>query len=207
MEMHIPKSSRWRDETGVLHRGELDRPRVTIWLDDSWVAEVAIGAQDGALVVEGVEIRLAPVEIDAAQFEGGSIALPTMPSGGLPLRTARSLTLSAALDFARECLAQTGDYTLARHGISRTTLDAPRFPGKRGRSDRYYAEIASAYVRAVESGSRHPAADVAGQMGDTSQYIRTVLMTARKRGLLTPARPGTSSGTLTAKGRTALGQN
>jgi len=205
MEMHVPSSSHWRDVTGVLFKGELDRPTVTVWLDAPWIAVVTIGAEpDGALVVAGVEIRLRPAEMESdVDPARQTIVPPGLPVGGLPLRVLRSLTFGDVLDFARECLARAGDYVLSRHGLSRTTLDAVRRPGKTGRPDRYYAEIADAYVRALDRGSRRPVVDAADELSEarnapySSAYVRAALHVARTRGLLSPSRRGVSGGALT----------
>ena len=75
---------------------------------------------------------------------------------------------------------------------------APRAPPRAQRAsgwpDRFYAELAAAYVGRLEAGSRRPIADLARRRKLSAEQIRDAIHTARERGLLTPAsvqgRPG-----------------
>jgi hypothetical protein len=188
--------------------GDLQRCSVVFQLDESWEAEIGLAEQGGAPVVERVEIR-------HDRWQGayedpqspGNVVFPPLPTGGLPLRLIRSLTFGEALAAARTSLAVASDTSLNLHGFSRETLDEPRRPGRRGHSDRYYAEMSAAYVRAVERGSSRPVEEVADEWGDgySVAYIRSALHRARRRGLLTEMRRGVAGGTLTAKARAVLG--
>jgi hypothetical protein len=164
---------------------------------------LTVVAQDGSPVVERVEVGPRGGEFDHDQLATIRRALPP---GGLPLRAVRSLTFTDALNAARQMLAEASDYTLNRHRFTRATLDAPRRPGKKGRPDRYYAEVAAAYVQAIERGSRHPAQDVAARRNEKPQYIRSLLLVARDRGLLTGHGRGRAGGALTPKAKAILAQ-
>jgi hypothetical protein len=76
--------------------------------------------------------------------------------------------------------------------------DVPR-PGRAGRSDRDYAELAARYVATIDDKSPAPVADLAREMSLDEMTVRHLLTAARKRGLLTPAPPGRAGGELTDK--------
>ena len=183
-------------------RPPLEPCMVTVSLEDPWVALLEIEAQDGAPVIASVVIerRNGPHSSTAP-----SEAQLPLPKGGLLLRTLRSLAFGEALIAARGELGKVTEDTLAWHGFSPETLEEPRRPGKRGHSERYYAEIAAAYVAAVERGSQRPVADVAEAMGELAPFVRDKLHLARRRGLLSPSPGrGVGGGTLTAKARATL---
>lgn len=78
---------------------------------------------------------------------------------------------------------------------------APK-PGRRGRGDLYYAEVAYRYVRALRSNPRAPIPLVLAELeaqGEptTADQLKARLRRARKRGLLTAAPPGRPGGELT----------
>ena len=86
------------------------------------------------------------------------------------------------------------------------TFDETRRPGRRGRDDRFYAELAAAYVDRVQvkKPSARPVEDLANDMGYSPSQIRNLLYVARKRELLTSAPAGRPGGELTAKARHLL---
>lgn len=77
-------------------------------------------------------------------------------------------------------------------------------PGRRGHPDRFYAELAAAYVDRVKAGSRRPVADLAAQEYLSEDRVRTLVARARKKGFLTPAEPGKPGGELTARAEEML---
>lgn len=78
-------------------------------------------------------------------------------------------------------------------------------PGRAGRSDQYYAGLASAYVNLVEAGSDRPNACLASEYSLNVQTVTSQLAEARRRGLLSkPPTPGCAGGDLTDKGKAAL---
>jgi hypothetical protein len=73
-----------------------------------------------------------------------------------------------------------------------------RRPGRRGRPDREYAEIAALYVDTIGSGTE--ALDVAKKLGYSAEQVKGFLYQARRRGLLTWApSKGKAGGQLTPK--------
>jgi hypothetical protein len=213
-EVTIPFSSndeviRELDEAISRRRGSLQPCEVKVPLDDAWVAVITLREQDGSPVIERVEVRPDRWSGAYEDPDNHSIVFPALPKGGLPLRLLRSLTFGDALAAARKSLASVSDDALDLHGFSRASLNEPRRPGRRGHPDRYYAEIAAAYVRIVERGSSRPAEDVAEERGDgySAAYIRSVLHIARERGLLTKMRRGVAGGTLTAKSTAILSRS
>lgn len=71
-------------------------------------------------------------------------------------------------------------------------------PGRRGRSDLLYAELAQEYDEALAQGSG-AAARMAKRRNLSTQRLRGLLGEARSRGLLTEAPAGRQGGTLTPK--------
>ena len=74
-----------------------------------------------------------------------------------------------------------------------------RRPGRKGRSDLSYATWARAYVRFIEEGERNPVRRLADEQHLSSSQIRTIIGEARRRDLLTEAKPGKAGGQLTEK--------
>jgi hypothetical protein len=74
--------------------------------------------------------------------------------------------------------------------------------GRRGRpglDDRYYAEVAQAYVRLIAGGSTAPVRDLAGEMNVADTTARNHVREARRRGILTKTERGKLGGVLTAR--------
>ena len=213
-----PQKAPWRrielgvpDPFAVEAGGKLRPCYLHVWLDEPWFAVLTLRAQEGVPVIESVEVRVRPVEF-SRDLDPETNKLPgeiPLPKGGLPLRVVRNqLAFKDALAFARKYLHEFEDESLSAHGFSREVLDAPRQPGKRGRSDRYYAEICVRYLQAVRRGSNQPNVDVARELGPayTADYISGAIQAARRdRDLLTKPRPGTAGGELTPKARRVLG--
>ncbi len=191
--------------------------RVRIPLDDNWLAVYELGERDGEPVIGEVRVlplpksRKAERELKAALSERPITYQAEKPSRPLTARTLRRLSPGLALELARETLLELpGKYLVGFHGIRPEALTAPRRPGRRGRSDRFWAEIAVLYVEALSRGSRRPIADVAGRLSAQGEpysqsRVRDVVREARVRGLLTPAEGrGRAGGQLTERAKSIL---
>jgi hypothetical protein len=77
-----------------------------------------------------------------------------------------------------------------------TLLDEPR-PGRRGRPDLFYAQIASDYVQRI--GTKNIVTQMAQERNFSPSYLSSLLNEARNRCLLTGTTRGKSGGTLTNK--------
>ena len=132
---------------------------------------------------------------------------PSTPAGGLTARAARTLTTEPAFEMARQTMGILMDYRDAGHitgrhlpaSFTRATIEAPRQPGRRGRPDRFYAEIAAAYVAAVDAGSRTPIPDVTRRLADEGLHfskdaVRDLVHDARRS-------PGSSDQAATRQSR------
>jgi hypothetical protein len=95
-------------------------------------------------------------------------------------------------------LLQTG----AHQVTWRRTLDGQHRPGRRGRPDRFYAEVAAEYVDALAGG--RPIKDVSRERFLSASQVRDLVSEARRRGLLTKPPKGRAGGHLTAKARAEL---
>lgn len=74
-------------------------------------------------------------------------------------------------------------------------------PGRRGRDDRWYADLAKAYV---DSGSRTPVKDLSEGLNLSASQVRNLLHEARRRGLLTRSAKGKAGGVLTDSAKELL---
>jgi hypothetical protein len=79
-------------------------------------------------------------------------------------------------------------------------------PGRPGRPDRFYAEVAEEYVKSLARGKR-PVSDIAKRRRISQSQARDMIREARERGLLTPTRRGKQGGELTEHARKILSQS
>jgi hypothetical protein len=80
----------------------------------------------------------------------------------------------------------------------------PTVQRRGGRPDRFYADLAAAYVARIAAGSRRPVADLADRRKLSASVVRDAIHEARVRGLLMKGRQGAPGGTLTAKAEAIL---
>ena len=78
-------------------------------------------------------------------------------------------------------------------------LKEPRRPGRRGRSNEFFAAFAAEYIELIHQGSKRPVQELAERRNLSADYVRDVLNQARNRGLLTRPRNGCAGGQLTGK--------
>lgn len=178
------------------------RAFVACALGDEWEVRYYLASIDGRPEVAGLEIRR----------QGGG---PTL-ARGLSARDLRALRPGAALAEARRTALLMRHEERRAPERARATFeeklvgirtDALATPARRGRPrlpDRFYAQVAAAYVARVDAGSRRPIADAAADLNYSPGYIRGVVSKARDRGLLTPAVQGRIGGELTPAGLTAI---
>lgn len=191
-----------------------------------WLAAYRIVEQDGQLVI--AEIRILPwprtqkerdwidaslrvepearyVLDDEGNPTGPALERPAVPAGGLTARAAKAgIRTGEAIDRVREAARHHGF-----HEFSPEALAEPRRPGRRGHSDRFYAELAAAYVAIVEQGSRAVIRDLTKQLAEqgmhyTPEAVRDLIHDARDRGVLTRSLRGRAGGQLTDEARALL---
>lgn len=124
-------------------------------------------------------------------------------AGNVPLAALQDLRLSEVVEQTRRIVRTImGE----QKGRPKVALVAPfRFgsnPGRRGRSDIHYAEIARLYVGLLEGPA--PVKALATQLGLKEQAARDLIRQARRRGLLTPPEHGRAMGALTPRARELL---
>lgn len=198
-----------------------------VWVEiphkqEGLIAAYRILPENGAPAI--AEVRLFPFE---AEREAGewSHDPAIMPSGGLTSSALRSLRLSDAQLLFQEVIRnwdklygkEARAQVFKRHGLSRAETPVRRRPGRKGRSDLYFAVWAAAYVDLVERGIRTPIKELAANPplplapwsldGKASRHtIADIVAEARTRGLLTaPALPGRAGGELTERAKRLLG--
>ncbi len=181
-------------------------------LDGGWIAAYRLMAQEGRPVVG--EVRVFPNE--SAPREQGRWSAERLgdqapvPFGGVPARVLRQLRVREHLSLIDDVVEQHQEQSfrleLLDHGFTQVAMEA----GRRGRSDLFYAEIASAYVRLL--GEHAPINQLRRQLQDleglhfAEATIRDFVNQARHRGLLTSSPPGRPGGELTSKAREILGR-
>lgn len=122
--------------------------------------------------------------------------------GPVTVRLLRSLPIGRLERWAREHIAKT-------NSISETvgadlSGAARKRPGRRGRGDRFYAEVAAVYVDALAKGNLRPVERTAEALHLSPSQVRNLLSVARDRKLLTRSRRGVAGGELTERGRHVL---
>ena len=134
------------------------------------------------------------------------VAITTRLLASIPTRLiVRSLGLAvAALHQQLDAAGIHASPDLARH-LSEWTdefVSSPR-PGRRGRGDLFYAELAAEYVARAETTS-NPVEELAGERNLTASQIRNLLYEARQRGLLSKGVQGRAGGQLSDEAKEIL---
>lgn len=93
--------------------------------------------------------------------------------------------------------------TRQRFDMARSTYELLHHPGRSGRPDLPYAEIAYAYCELLKS-TAHPIPALADEWGVSRGRVRNMLNQARERGLLTSRGRGLVGGDLTEKAKEVL---
>ena len=206
-----PKSEQWK-ATSVLFMGlPADHGKgvpATVVHDDlpGWQIRLVLD-QDGlveSVCLEPRTTRGLLRRFPARQPEAIDDTTSPLPPGGVTSRLLRRLPLGEIVEAVRAELHQTAR-DVAPHGrraghqfADRAAVFARR-PGRAGRGDRDYAEVAAAYVSILATGDLKPVETLAAQMVLSPSQIRNVLYEARRRALLTKAPPGRPGGQLTEK--------
>ena len=187
----------------VYHRSSLG-PRHAHFVMDipelpGWNAVIRLDDIDGNQVV--TEFRIfsgAHATWLARQWSSERLGLE--PTAGQPDKTLSS-TLLRKVSLA-SLVRRAFDHVPLRYreNVLGDWLDTDRRrPGRKGRSDLSYATWARAYVRFIEEGERNPVRRLADERHLSSSQIRTIIGEARRRDLLTEAKPGKAGGQLTKK--------
>lgn len=125
-----------------------------------------------------------------------------VPNPRLHQVLARALPLGEIQEVARQgFLRATGGMRSAEHIADhwgRTFSDRPR-PGRAGRDDLPYAEMAALYVEKQRTNAKTALKDLASEKAYSESRVRNILFTARQRELLTAAPAGKAGGELTDK--------
>ncbi len=152
---------------------------------DDWRAQLVIRQIEGTLVTSSFTIE----KRDGADPRGGltSEILRSVPLGAVP----RELNRLIGLTLPKRPVAQLAEDFHKAHR-----------PGRRGRGDGYYAEVAAAYVSRLDSSSA--LADLADELALSPSQARNLLYAARRKGLLTEAPGGKAGGQLTDKAKDLL---
>lgn len=200
--------------------GPIPRPDA----QDQWSFNAGWGTPTGEkvlLVVEYLPTPNGPADVEAlAITKDFEVRLPLSPDAegvspervshlrrrdGKPL-SRRDLGKLGLADVYKALGEALGDPVVARHlGEKWGAVVTPR-PGRRGRSDLYYALTAQEYVLSLTAEPDTPIRHMTNEAGGhvTADELRARLRRARERGLLTSAPPGRPGGELTEKAERLL---
>ena len=147
------------------------------------------------------------------QWSNSAFALEGVQPAALTTGLLREIRVSTLLATAHRLLREQADRAPSwgewRAGQTvadrwgHALADEPRRPGRRGRSDGYYALWAARYLEEWQRDSKSPLIDAGARYGKTQWQMRDLIKVARRRGLLT-GRAGVTGGEMTAKGQEAL---
>ena len=195
-------------------------------LDDHWRARYRLMIQDGRPVIG--ELRIVPRE-DGAQgpYWSADVLGPAapVPAGGVTSTLVRKVPVRVL----GSTFAELGQHVrrvrrLKLQGPAAVVFSDPVWDqlaeeperqdstpksrsGRKGKPDRFYAELARDYASLVAANDPHPVLTlVAKRRGSSVSLIRSAIKRARDRDLLTKAHPGQGLGDLTPKGRRVLRQ-
>jgi hypothetical protein len=167
------------------------------------------------------------------RYPGQPDPAASIPPGGLPSSLLRKVRLGPVYGFlanrvsAQAWAVRAADFArlgfeAPAEGEARTKMWADHLldlgfedfvyrPGRRGREDLWFAQLAAAYVRFLEKGSRAPVRDLTAWLREdtgeklSEESVRQLVHEARKgRGMLTDAPSGRAGGALTPKARELL---
>lgn len=133
-------------------------------------------------------------------YEWSDDVLEGMPE--LTSRLLRRVPLGEVQAVAARAITQLTERSHALGRWAQVLRDTPR-PGKRGRPDRFYAELAADYCSQLGSSST-PVKDLADAVGYSESQIRNLLYEARRRDLLSSSPSGRAGGSLTTRARELL---
>lgn len=202
------------------HRRVQGKPVRETWLEDSlgdgWRIAYRLVPQAGLPVIG--EIRVYPDEPerrgDAGEWSAHELGdTASVPAGGLPIRALRRISLEDAQrnfhEIFRSVHEQYPDdplWVLETWSVDPAILSRQlsRHPGRGGRSDAFYAQLAFLYTSTVQTGQPRPLEHLAKELARPSGHVRQLLATARERGLLTRSTRGRAGGELTEKARRTL---
>lgn len=182
-----------------------DEAWLEVVLEGGWIAAYRLIPQGGQPVVG--EVRIFPEERSprsAGRWSAERLGNQApVPFGGIPARVLRQLRVREHLALLDEIVQshqarQSFRLNLLDHGFEQVAREA----GRRGRSDHFYAEIASAYVALI--GERDPIPRLRKRLDKEGLHfadatIRDFVNRARDRGLLTRSPKGRPGGELTPK--------
>jgi hypothetical protein len=138
----------------------------------------------------------------SALFEGTNYRPGAPPPGGISTRMLRKYPLGRIEANARRYLAE---HDQLHAEVPDWSEQAHTRPGRRGRADLFYAQIAADYVAALDSGASAPVSAAADRRHLARTTVRNMLSEARRRGLLTrPTKRGAADGSLTPKAQDLL---
>ncbi len=195
-----------------------------------WIAAYRLTPQNGMPVI--AELRVFPAEVSHStpgRWSGEWLGVHAhVPAGGLTARQVKRVRtaihvrrMGDLLHQWRKKMVTVSDVKFGSIWGDEPSTASPRAawkrssaaervgnhqgrPGRKRRPPEYYLDVAVAYARAVEAGSRHPIADVARALGRPLPWVRDMVHRARALGLLTRTSRGRLGGVLTKEARGLL---
>ena len=158
--------------------------------------------------------RLVSTSAHAGEWRATDFALhqvQTPGAFGVTGKTIRSLPIGDLLSIARKAISAhrtdtpTPDSGLRLMRIDRLAAFKTDARGKAPRDDRAYADLALEYSFLVEDGNRSPVKALAAREGGSAGTWANRIAEARRRGFLTPVKPGEAGGGVTEAALRVLG--
>ncbi len=186
---------------------------VVFWDGDTGAAFVVLRHRDGEEEwMAG--FRLVSTSAHGGEWRATDFALHQVQAPGafgVTGKTIRSLPIGDLLNTARKAISShrldtpTPGSGLRLKGIDRLAAFKTDARGKAPRDDRAYAELALEYSFLVEDGNRSPVKALAAREGGSAGTWANRIAEARRRGFLTPVKPGEAGGGITEAALRVLG--
>jgi hypothetical protein len=170
-------------------------------IEPGLIAEYDLRVRDGVPIIASVRVV---ATTPGLHYVAGEDLPPGAPitGDGVTARALRRVPVNLH-DLVAEALRPHRVEWLNDTAFRRTIRMAPRKPGRRGRSDLFYAQLAQRYVETAKTSSS-PVADLAKALSTRRRtidrdWVSDQIRVARRRGLLSDPPRGRAGGQLTER--------
>jgi hypothetical protein len=205
VEIPVPRREGWMAAAYFLaHRGQLVLaelrifPNVGRYPPPDWrkAQTVRIGKQTWTIGAPQVARKGGEWSRKVKDLDGA-------PPGGIPVRLLQDVPLRQMIEEVHRRAASTYEAKLPS-GWATAVRNEPQRPGRRGRSDHFYAVWAQRYEKRFDASSTSPLRDLEREYGVRYGTVVGYISEARRRDLLWPTTRGKAFAALTPKARELL---